>query len=333
MVAESSDGVEAVDTAGTVKPDVVLMDIDLPSLDGVEVTRRLVADRPEVKVLVLSASDSEDQVVRAVRAGAAGYLVKTAAAEEIGEAVRRINGGELVFPPALAGAVLEALRGHAPPIGGEPLRVAVADDSALRRDTLGSALREAGFTLTASGTVSEMSTMIEADPPEVAIVTISAAREPAAEEVRELRRIRDDHGVPLLVLAEGVETSVAIELMAGAPSGIGYLLTDRISNVQELADAIRRLGRGESVVDPQVLRTLVGRPGERSPLADLTPAEREVLALMAEGRSNQAISEQLFLRLKTVEARVGTIFSKLGLEPAPDDHRRVLAVLTYLRSE
>jgi serine/threonine-protein kinase len=332
VVAESSDGVEAVGTASVAKPDVVVMDLDLPSMNGVEVTRRLVADHPDLKVLVLSASDAEEQVVKAVRAGAAGYLVKTAAAEEIGEAVRRINGGEMVFPPALAGAVLDALRGHAPAAPEEPLQVGVADDSALRREALASALREAGFIVTGTGGVSELPAMIEAEPPDVAIVAIATGREPQPEEMRTLREIRDEGDVRIFVLAEGVETSVAIELLEDAPSGLGYLLSDRVSNVRALADAVRRVGKGESVIDPQVVSRLVGPVGERSPLADLTSAEREVLALMAEGRSNQAISERLFLRLKTVEARVGTIFSKLGLEPAADDHRRVLAVLTYLRS-
>ena len=136
----------------------------------------------------------------------------------------------------------------------------------------------------------------------------------------------------MLVLAGPVETSVAIELMDDGRGGFGYLLAERVADVDELAEAIRRVAAGDAVIDPELVRRLVGGSGERTPLAGLTEAERQVLSLMAEGRSNQAIAERLFVSPKTVESRVGSIFSKLALESAPDDHRRVLAVLTYLRS-
>ena len=192
VVAQASDGQEAIILARKTKPEVVIMDIDLPLMDGVEATRRLVEEQPGIKVLVLSASDSRAQVIDAVQAGASGYLVKTAGPDEVVAAVHRIHAGELVFPPAAAEAVL-----------GEIRRAAT--------------------------------------------------------------------------------------------------------------------------------RRLAAHPSGPDPLEALTEPEREVLALMAEGRSNQAIGSALHCSPKTVEARVGSIFAKLGLEPTSDDHRRVLAVVTYLR--
>jgi two-component system response regulator DegU len=189
IVAEAADGAEAIEMAKRSKPNVVVMDMDLPKMNGVEATRTLLRELPDVKVLFLSASDTRDKVLQAVEAGASGYLVKTVQPDEIIDAIRRIHAGEAVFAPSLAGAVLQ-----------------------------------------------------------------------------EFRRLS----------SEG--------------------------------------------------------PSKRSPLDALSDREREVLKLMAEGRSNQAIGKTLYLSPKTVESHVANIFQKLGLEEAPDDHRRVLAVVTYLRS-
>ena len=154
-----------------------------------------------------------------------------------------------------------------------------------------------------------------------------AARAPAA------RRIREEHpGVGVLVLSQYVEARHAIQLLRDAPEGVGYLLKDRVSDIGEFVDAVRRVARGGSAIDPEVVAHLLKRHGEGSELAALTGREREIIALMAEGRSNQAISERLFLSSKTVETHVGAIFSKLGLFPGADDHRRVLAVLMFLRN-
>jgi DNA-binding NarL/FixJ family response regulator len=136
----------------------------------------------------------------------------------------------------------------------------------------------------------------------------------------------------ILVLSQYVETRYALDLLRDDPSGIGYLLKDRVTRVSELADAVRRVASGGSVIDPEVVARLLGRPREHSPLDELTPREREILGLMAEGRSNQAVADELTLELKTVEGHVRQIFSKLGLEPTSQDHRRVLAVIAYLRS-
>ena len=332
VVAEASDGAEAVRVAADKRPDVVVMDIDLPTLNGVEATRALRVVHPDARILVLSASDARVQVLSAVRAGAAGYLIKTAGPKEIIEAVLRIHGGELVFPPALSHVVLAALQGQSQ-VADEHLTLVLADDSVVRREGLARLLSESGFVVGASVSVGDAAATIAADHPDVAIVTFRADHSGVDDEVRSLRRIRDEHPEShLLVLAERMETSVAIELMGKGGGGFGYLLTERVPDIGALADAIRRVCVGEAVVDPELVRRLVGKPGERTPLAGLTDGERQVLSLMAEGRSNQAIAERLFLSPKTVEARVGAIFTKLGLETTPDDHRRILAVLTYLRS-
>jgi DNA-binding NarL/FixJ family response regulator len=139
-------------------------------------------------------------------------------------------------------------------------------------------------------------------------------------------------GVGVLVLSQYVETRQAVKLLQNAPQGVGYLLKDRVSDIAEFADAARRIARGGSVIDPEVVAQLLRRHGEHGALANLTVREQDILALMAQGRSNGAICEQLFLSPKTVETHVGAIFTKLGLLPAADDHRRVLAVLTYLRN-
>ena len=153
------------------------------------------------------------------------------------------------------------------------------------------------------------------------------------EGIHAAEAIRAEHGtsVGILVLSQYVETTYALRLVAGGTGGVGYLLKDRIEALDDFADAIRRIARGGSVIDPEVVAQLVGRRTGADLLDDLTDRVREVLALMAEGRSNQAIRERLSLAPKTVETHIASIFSKLELLPAPDDHRRVLAVLVHLR--
>jgi serine/threonine-protein kinase len=152
------------------------------------------------------------------------------------------------------------------------------------------------------------------------------------EGLEAARAIRRAHpALAILVLSQYIETRHAVDLLRESSSGIGYLLKDHVTRIADLSDAVRRVAAGESVIDPEVVGRLLGRPRDHSPLDELTPREHEILGLMAEGRSNQGIAERLVLDTKTVEGHVTRIFSKLSLEPASEDHRRVLAVLTFLK--
>jgi DNA-binding NarL/FixJ family response regulator len=214
------------------------------------------------------------------------------------------------------------------------LRIVLADDSVLLREGIARLLTDAGFEVVAQvGDASSVMTAVREHRPDVAVIDIRMPPTRTDEGLRAAEAIRAEHGttVGILVLSQYVETTFALRLVADGEGGMGYLLKDRIDDPDELSEAIRRIARGGSVIDPEVVAQLVGRRRVRMPLDDLTEREREVLTLMAEGRSNQAICDRLYLAPKTVEAHIANIFSKLELLPAPDDHRRVLAVLAHLR--
>jgi DNA-binding NarL/FixJ family response regulator len=214
------------------------------------------------------------------------------------------------------------------------LRVVVADDAALLREGIARLLTEAGFDVVATpGDGPSLLAAVHEHHPDVAVVDIRMPPTHTDEGLRAAEAIRTEFGsaVGVLVLSQYVEPSFAMRLVADGEGGMGYLLKDRVEDPEELSEAIRRVARGGSVIDSAVVAQLVGRRRAKSPLDDLTDREREVLALIAEGRSNQAICDRLYLAPKTVEAHIANIFSKLELLPAPDDHRRVLAVLAYLR--
>ena len=214
------------------------------------------------------------------------------------------------------------------------LRLVLADDSMLLREGIARLLTESGFEIVGqAGGADELVAAVRKHRPDVAIIDIRMPPDHTDEGLRAAEAIRAEHGteVGILVLSQYVETSFALRLVADGVGGVGYLLKDRVDDLDDFADAIRRIARGGSVIDPEVVARLVGRRRTRVPLDDLTVREREVLALIAEGRSNQAIGDRLFLAPKTIEAHIASIFSKLGLLPAPDDHRRVLAVLAHLR--
>ena len=215
------------------------------------------------------------------------------------------------------------------------LRIVLADDSILLREGIARLLAEADFEVVAQvGDATRLLAAVREHRPDVAIVDIRMPPTHTDEGLRAAEAIRAEHGtdVGVLVLSQYVETTFALRLVADDDGGgMGYLLKDRVDDLDDFADAIRRIARGGSVIDPEVVAQLVGRRRARVPLDDLTEREREVLGLMAEGRSNQAICDRLFLAPKTVEAHIANIFSKLELLPAPDDHRRVLAVLALLR--
>jgi DNA-binding NarL/FixJ family response regulator len=214
------------------------------------------------------------------------------------------------------------------------LRLVLADDSLLLREGIARLLVEAGFDVVAqAGNAQQLLGAIREHHPDVAIIDIRMPPTHMDEGLKAAEAIRAEHGtsVGILVLSQYVETTFALRLVADGTGGVGYLLKDRVDDLDDFADAIRRIAKGGSVIDPEVVAQLVGRRRAKVPLDDLTEREREVLGLMAEGRSNQAICDRLFLAPKTVEAHIANIFSKLELLPAPDDHRRVLAVLALLR--
>ena len=210
----------------------------------------------------------------------------------------------------------------------------LADDSVLLREGLARLLTEAGFEVTGQAAdAGTLLALVAADPPDVAVVDIRMPPGPDGG-IRAARTIRDRHpGVGVLVLSQYARPSYAFALLAEGADGAGYLLKDRVGDLAELTEALDRVGRGGSVLNSAVVAQLVGRPRlAASPMAKLTAREREVLALMAEGRSNQAISERLVVTGRTVEKHVNAILGKLGIGADPGDHRRVLAVLAYLRT-
>jgi DNA-binding NarL/FixJ family response regulator len=214
------------------------------------------------------------------------------------------------------------------------LRVVIAEDSVLFREGIARVLADSGFLVVGqAGDADELYAVVAREQPDVVVTDIRMPPTNSNEGLVAAQRIRAGYPrVGVLVLSQYVETRQAIRLLTGAPKSVGYLLKDRVSDIKEFAGAIRRVAHGGSVVDPDVVGQLLRRRGEDSVLSGLTGRERDILSLMAQGRSNRAICEQLFLSPKTVETHVGSLFTKLGLLPAADDHRRVLAVLIYLRN-
>jgi DNA-binding NarL/FixJ family response regulator len=213
------------------------------------------------------------------------------------------------------------------------MRVAIAEDVVLLREGVARVLRDGGFEVVAAvGDAEALIEAIDRIAVDVAIIDIRMPPTHTDEGLVAAEALRGrDPSVPVVVLSQAVESGHAVRLLADGRGGVGYLLKERVAAVDDLLEAVDRVARGGTAIDPAVVATLVGRRRDRDPLDELTPREREVLALMAEGRSNRAIATTLVIGDKTVESHVASIFSKLGLEEAPDDHRRVLAVLTWLR--
>jgi DNA-binding NarL/FixJ family response regulator len=213
------------------------------------------------------------------------------------------------------------------------VRVALADDAVLLREALAASLAAAGFEIVGGADDAvTLHALVARTSPDVVIVDVRMPPTHTTEGLEAARRLRREHpGIGILVLSQYVETRYAVELVRDNAAGVGYLLKDRVTRVADLADAVRRVAAGGSVIDPEVVARLLGRPRAHSPLDELTRREREILGLMAEGLSNQGIGDRLGLEVKTVEGHVGQIFGKLGLEPDPVEHRRVRAVLAWLR--
>jgi DNA-binding NarL/FixJ family response regulator len=214
------------------------------------------------------------------------------------------------------------------------MRVVVAEDSVLLREGIARLLDERGFEVVGqAGDAEDLMRKVGAHRPDIAVVDIRMPPTNTDDGLRAALRIRGEHpDTGVLVLSAYVEETYALELVSDSAAGLGYLLKDRIADVDAFVDAIRRVASGGSALDPEVVSRLVGRSRRSDPLESLTPREREVLELMAEGRSNAAIAESLVVTERAVEKHVTSIFGKLDLVPAPEDHRRVLAVLTFLDS-
>ena len=213
------------------------------------------------------------------------------------------------------------------------MRVVIADDAVLLREGLARVLDENGYDVVAQvGDAEALHDAVATAHPTSRSSTSGCRRRYTDEGTQAAIALRAEHPeLRILVLSQVVEARHALRLFRETPDGFGYLLKDRVLEIDDFLDAVHRVGRGGTAIDPEVVAQLLGRRAEDDPLAELTPREREVLGLIAEGRSNKAICAKLFLSPKTVETHVNSIFLKLGLLPAPDDHRRVLAVLAYLR--
>jgi DNA-binding NarL/FixJ family response regulator/class 3 adenylate cyclase len=286
-------------------------------------------------------------VVRAVRiagAGHGGQILVSAATRDAAEGVHALDLGEhriegLPEPERIHQLLADGLPRDFPALRntvgtlGSSITVVLADDTVLLREGVARLLEDAAFEVVAqSGNAEDLLRHVAMHKPQVAVVDIRMPPTHTDEGLRAAREIRDrfpDTGV--LVLSQYVESGYAMDLLSESTEGVGYLLKDRVSDVDEFASAVRRVAEGGSALDPAVVSELLGRRRRDDPLDELTPREREVLELMAEGRSNQAIADRMYVTLRAVEKHVTSIFSKLDLPASTDDHRRVLAVLLFLR--
>ncbi len=214
------------------------------------------------------------------------------------------------------------------------MRVVIAEDGVLLREGLAQLLAARGFDVVGTcDTAERLLLLVRSYSPDVAIVDIRLPPTHSDEGLRAALEIRADHpSVGVLVLSQYVELGLAMRLLADSADGVGYLLKNRINNVKDFLAAVERVATGGSAIDPVIISTLLGKRRSDDSVAELTPREREILSLMAEGRSNQGIADGLVITLRAVERHVSTIFGKLGLPSTGTESRRVLAVLLYLRS-
>ena len=213
------------------------------------------------------------------------------------------------------------------------MRIVIADDAVLLREGAARLLEEAGFEVVAqAGDADDLLRKVRAHTPDVAIIDVRMPPDNVDDGLRAALTIRDElPDVGILMLSQYVEDRYLGELLAGGAEGVGYLLKDRLAEVERLTEAVQRVASGGSVLDPEVVAQMLGRSREAGPLDSLTDRERDVLGRMAEGRTNRAIAEELFVSERAVERHVTSIFAKLDLPAGEQDHRRVLAVLAYLR--
>ena len=304
---------------------------------GIHVGRPLVTDEGYTGI----------DVHRAARIGMAGHggqvLLSETAAGPTAFQVRDLGSHRLAGlpdPEHIHQLLADGLPRDFPPLRntiamlGNAMPVVIAEDSVLLREGLARLLGESGFEVVAqSGNADDLLRHVAMHKPSVAIVDIRMPPTHTDEGLVAAREIRTRFsGTGVLVLSQYVEPGYAVGLLEDGAEGVGYLLKDRVGDLEEFAAAVRRVGEGGSALHPAVVSQLVGRKRADDPLESLTPREREVLELMAEGRSNQAIAERLFVTLRAVEKHVTSIFTKLDLPASSDDHRRVLAVLAFLQT-
>jgi DNA-binding NarL/FixJ family response regulator/class 3 adenylate cyclase len=257
---------------------------------------------------------------------------------DLGEyALKGLEAPERIYQLVVPGLPLDfsPLRVDGQPADAEPeLKVVLADDSILLREGIARLLEDAGFDVVGQvAGVDDLLLKVRSYSPDVAIVDIRMPPTFSDEGLRAAKEIREKHpGTGVLLLSQYVEPSYAMELLSDSAEGVGYLLKDRVADIPEFVASVRRVADGGSALDPSLISQLVGRRRTNDPLADLTPREREVLELMAEGLSNQALAERLVVTERAVEKHVTSIFGKLRLPATGETHRRVLAVLAYLRS-
>jgi DNA-binding NarL/FixJ family response regulator len=213
------------------------------------------------------------------------------------------------------------------------VRVVVGEDQPLVREGIVRVLEDGGHKVVAvAADATDLIRKARAHKPDLVVTDIQMPPDSTDDGIRAAKQIRAElPDVGVLVLSQFLEARYALDLVGDQAAGVGYLLKDRVGDLTIFLDAVRRVAAGGSALDPEVVQRMVGRQRHDSPLDDLTPREREVVSLMAEGRSNQGIADELIVTVAAVERHVTSIFAKLGLRAAPEDHRRVLAVLQYLR--
>jgi DNA-binding NarL/FixJ family response regulator/class 3 adenylate cyclase len=287
-------------------------------------------------------------VVRAARIANAGHGGQIVLSAETSQALAgmpmrdlgeyRLQG--LPNPEGIHQLVADDLPRDFPPLRntvatlGAGIKVVLADDSVLLREGIARLLEDSGFEVVAqAGNAEDLLRHVGMHKPDVAVVDIRMPPTHTDEGLRAASVIRERFSATgVLVLSQYVESGYALDLLADSAEGVGYLLKDRVSDIEEFAASVRRVAEGGSALDPEVVSQLIGRRRRDDPLERLTPREREVLELMAEGRSNPAIADRMFVTLRAVEKHVTSIFSKLDLPASTDDHRRVLAVLLSLQA-
>jgi DNA-binding NarL/FixJ family response regulator/class 3 adenylate cyclase len=329
-------------TAAAVAAQRTLIDHAWPCDSAVRVRMGIHVGRP----LLTEEGYTGIDVHRAARIGSAGHggqiLLSASACSPTSFTVRDLGSHRLAGlpePEHIHQLLADGLPRDFPPLRntiamlGNAMTVVIAEDSVLLREGVARLLGEAGFEIAAqSANADDLLRHVALHKPDVAIVDIRMPPTHTDEGLVAARSIRErfpDTGV--LVLSQYVEPAYAVGLLEDGADGVGYLLKDRISDLEEFASAVRRVGEGGSALDPEVVRQLLGRRRVDDPLDALTPREREVMELIAEGRSNQAIADRMFVTLRAVEKHVTSIFTKLDLPASTDDHRRVLAVLAFMR--